>query len=293
VKSEVYGKGRIEYSTFDAPLKTVDVLRLSFAPNGIRADDHPLRARRDLKANGYTVKRLPNGDALVTIRHDGAKHIVVSGKDPQRALDDSALDFSGAWREEAATVRLRQGRCHVTATAGAKMTAQFEGHQVRLIGRADPSGGLADVFLDGQKQLVPIDCWNPTPRSQQVLYYRNGLAAGPHTLKVVARGEQNPYARGSRVYLDGIQFSTATGAHHFPSGQGPTETQRMIFGYTGREDWRDAHGHSWRPATEFVTRLAGGKDSGAQGWWTNATDEPIHGTADPELHRYGVHAKDF
>lgn len=54
--------------------------------------------------------------------------------------------------------------------------------------------------------------------------YRNGLAAGPHTLKVVARKAQNPYARGTRVYLDGLQFSTATGAHHFPSGQGPTET---------------------------------------------------------------------
>lgn len=67
----------------------------------------------------------------------------------------------------------------------------------------------------------------------------------------------------------------------------------MIFGYTGRTDWRDSRGHSWRPATEFVTRLAGGKDSVAQCWWTNATDEPIRGTADPELYRYGVHATDF
>ena len=85
----------LEYSTFDAPVKTVDVLRLAFAPKEIRGDDRPLRVRRDLKANGYTVKQLPNGDALVTIRHDGAKRILVTGKDPQRVVDDLALDFSG------------------------------------------------------------------------------------------------------------------------------------------------------------------------------------------------------
>lgn len=185
------------------------------------------------------------------------------------------------------------GRCHVAESAGATLTAQFEGNQVRLIGRADPQGGLADVFLDGEKQLAPIDCWNPSPRSQQVLYYRNGLAAGAHTLKIVARGDKNPYASGTRVYVDGIQFSKATGAHHFPSGKGPTETQRMIFGYTGRMDLRDTRGHFWRPATEFVTRLASLKDSVRECWWTHATDEPIRGTADPELYRYGVHATNF
>ena len=295
VTSVVYDAGRIEYSTFDAPAESVDVLRLAFAPKEIRAGDRPLRACRDLKANGYTVKRLPNGDALATIRHDGAKHILVTGNDPQRALDDSALDFRGAWREEAdaPVAAHRPGRSRVTESMGATMTAQFEGNQVRLIGRTDPQGGLADVFLDGEKQLVPIDCWNPSPRSQQVLYYRNGLTAGPHTLKVMARGAQDPYASSTRVYVDGIQFSTATGAHHFPSGQGPKETQRMIFGYTGRKDLRDSSGHSWRPATEFVTRLASLKDSVAQCWWTNAADEPIRGTADPELYRYGVHASDF
>ena len=106
VTSVVYGAGRIEYSTFDAPTETVDVLRLAFAPKEIRADDRPLRSRRDLKANGYSVKRLPNGDTLVRIRHDGAKRIVVTGKDPQRSVDDSALVFSGAWREEAGAAAL-------------------------------------------------------------------------------------------------------------------------------------------------------------------------------------------
>ena len=52
-------------------------------------------------------------------------------------------------------------------------------------------------------------------------------------------------------------------------------------------------GHSWRPGTEVVTRLAAGRDTVAACWWTNAVAEPITGTPDPELYRYGYHARDF
>jgi hypothetical protein len=67
----------------------------------------------------------------------------------------------------------------------------------------------------------------------------------------------------------------------------------MIFGYTAREDFRDSQGRLWRPATEFVTRIGAGKDSVAECWWTVSTTNTIAGTPDPDLYRYGVHARDF
>jgi len=97
VKSVCYGDGDITYSTFDAPPETVDVLRLAFVPQEITADERALRERQDLSANGYTVKKLSNGDAIVHVRHDGATRIRVRGEDPQRVLDGSALTFDGAW----------------------------------------------------------------------------------------------------------------------------------------------------------------------------------------------------
>lgn len=292
VNSIRYGAGQIEYSTFDAPMETIDVLRLSFVPKQITADERKLHQRHDLSANGYTVKKLSNGDAIVQIRHDGATKVTVRGKDPQVVLDDNALDWDGAW-ESQQDAGAFGGKLRVATTNGATMSVTFKGNQVRLIGRADLFGGEADVFVDGIKQLVPIDCWNPTPRDQQVLYYKNGLSSGPHSLQVVARGTKNPYSQSNCVYVDAVQFSAAGGVCNFSSDVGPTASQRMILGYASRQDYRDTHGRIWRPGTEVVTRVGTGRDTVHDCWWTNAVTESIAGTTDPEIYQYGYHAKDF
>ena len=60
----------------------MEVLRLSFAPKEITADGRALRRRHDLKANGYTVRKLSNGDTIVQVRHDGARRVTVSRQRP-------------------------------------------------------------------------------------------------------------------------------------------------------------------------------------------------------------------
>ncbi len=284
VNAIVYGLGAISYSTFDAPPETMDVLRLSFAPETITADGRKLRSLHDLASNGFTVKKLSNGDAVVQIRHDGARKIVITGQDPQTVLDAAALRYEGNWTKD------KEAFC--ASEKDASVMATFNGNQIRLIGRAGPFGGRAEVFLDGAKQLVPIDFWNPRERAGQIVYYKNGLEAGEHSLRMVALGTRNPYSRGDCVYVNGVQFSTESKVDHFPSGTGPTGPQRMIFGYTGREDYRDSKGGLWRPATEVITRFGNGIDTLARGWWTKAA-EKITGTQEPELYRYGLHGDDF
>jgi len=119
------------------------------------------------------------------------------------------------------------------------------------------------------------------------------LAQGAHTLKVAARGAHNPYAQGNRVGVEAVQFSAADGAHSYPAGTGPTQSQRMIFGYVGRSDYRDAQGHAWRPATELVTRAGTGADSVEASWWHAPASSAIGNTSEPELYRYGVHGSEF
>jgi len=67
----------------------------------------------------------------------------------------------------------------------------------------------------------------------------------------------------------------------------------MVFGYTGREDLVDSEGRSWRPGTEFVVLLGALRDPVVDALWTAPAPGPVAGAADPDLYRYGIHARDF
>jgi hypothetical protein len=261
------------------------------APDGrlhgqIRADEALLRLRPSLEANGYTIRDLSQGDCIVTIRHDGQRRIVIEGPDPQAARPAADMVFEGNWKPVEGTRRS-------TSSPGAAVEHRFTGNQVRLIGRVGPDGGLADVFLDGVKQQVPVDCWNPLPRSAQVLYYRNGLPEGEHTLRIIVRGAGNAVSKGSSVSIDEIQWSAATGDAGYGADGGPKDTQRMICGYSGRTDYIDSRGDAWRPCTEWVSRLGFMADVVQKAWWTNRRRLEVGNTPDPELYRYGIHAPEF
>jgi hypothetical protein len=157
----------------------------------------------------------------------------------------------------------------------------------------DLSGGLADVYIDDMKQLCGIDYWNPYTLRQQVLYYRSGLSNGRHTLRIAALGKGNPRSTGANISIDAIQFSAATGDAGFGEGGGPTDTQRWIFGYPGREDYVDSQKNSWRPATEVVIRVGEKTDPVEACWYITPRRLAVAGTKDPVLYRHGMHGKDF
>ena len=215
VRSVRYGKGRVAYSAYDASAPSEDVLRLAFRPKSILADGAALQEKATLSENGYRIQALSNGDCLATIRHDGCRDVVVEGDDPQQTAEDDRLQYQGPWTI-LDTPEASGGRLHAVSQAGASASFEFTGNQVRLVGRADPSGGKADVYLDGVRQLAGVDFWCPEPRDQQILCYKNGLSQGSHTLKLVALGTKNPLARGgestSMPYSGRLRRATAASA---------------------------------------------------------------------------------
>jgi hypothetical protein len=287
-----YEKGKITYKTFDSLAPTEDVLRLAFAPKSITADGRSLSKSETLSENGFTVKPLANGDSIVTIRRDGCKTIVVEGDDPQEVIQDTQLQYEGPWTVQESP-DASGGKFHVADVAGASVSYEFEGNQVRLIGRADQQGGRADVYLDGVKQLCGIDFWSPIPHDQQVLCIKNGLPQGKHTLTIVASGTKNYYAKGTRVYVDSLQWSAAQGESGLGEASGPADAQRVIFGYVKRKDYVDSNGNPWRPASEYIMRLGYLADLEPLACWTEPKIQEVSDTKDAELYRYGVHGKDF
>ena len=215
-------RDKSRYRTYDAPAPSEDVLRLAFLPKSVSADGKPLPQREKLSENGYTLKPLSNGDCIVTVRHDGCCNVLIEGDDPQEMAEDDRLQYEGTWTTQESP-DASGGKLHVAEAAGASASFEFTGNQVRLVGRADPHGGKADVYLDGVKQLCGIDFWCPQARHQQILCYKNGLTQGKHTLKIVALGAKNPRADGTRVYVDAVQWSAAQGEAGFGEGGGPAD----------------------------------------------------------------------
>ena len=109
----------------------------------------------------------------------------------------------------------------------------------------------------------------------------------------MAQGAKNPRSQGENVYPDAVQWSRATGDTGFGEGEGPRNSQRLIFGFTGRRDYVDSAGNTWKPGCEFVVRSGPNTDSVAASWWTKPMEGSIAGTADPELYRYGIHAHEL
>ncbi len=291
IRQITYQAGHISYSTFDSPDGTIDLLRLSFCPTEVQADGKPLFQRDALDANGYTLEPLADGDCIVVIRHDGATRIEIRGRDPQIQVAAGALTRTGDWvisnepSEEFPAIS--------SDTQGAIWSQQFHGNQVRLLGQYLPEGGKAEVYLDGVKQLVGIDCWGPEVRGSQILYYRSGLSDGTHELRVEVKGEKNPLSQGDRVILSALQSSDESGKRKTSSHGGPVSPQRMILGYTSREDYKDTQGNTWRPCTEWIVRTGIGADPVLSNWWAQPRRLSVANTPDPELYRYGAHAPDF
>jgi len=77
VQKIAYGERTVRYSTFDR--SGAEVLRLNFKPGRVTAGDAALRERDNLAGEGYTVRRLTDGDYVVRIRHEQSNEVSLTG----------------------------------------------------------------------------------------------------------------------------------------------------------------------------------------------------------------------
>jgi hypothetical protein len=107
------------------------------------------------------------------------------------SVDDPRWTFRGAWEQ----VRSGSGnwgwRARQTGAAGAEASIQFEGTGVILGGSYLPSGGVADIYLDGElHRTVDVYSDEDARKSHEAVWHAFGLGDGEHSLRVVVRGER-------------------------------------------------------------------------------------------------------
>jgi hypothetical protein len=113
------------------------------------------------------------------------------------SASDDEFQFEGEWRED------RRGR--IAETKGAAAKVAFEGSGAILVGPYLPTGGKADIFLDGKlHRTVDVYPDETEPKNGESVWHAFGLKNGKHELRVVVRGENFEGSKGSEVGITAL-----------------------------------------------------------------------------------------
>jgi N-acetylneuraminic acid mutarotase len=135
----------------------------------------------------------------------GATGSYATGSEQQinvRQEHGSGFRYTGSWTVDSKSGYSGGSARHASA-AGASVSLSFNGTSVAWVAGRGPNRGRARVQLDGVV-VATIDLYAPTSRTRQIVFARNSLTPGLHTLRIVTAGTRNGVSTGTRVDLDAV-----------------------------------------------------------------------------------------
>ena len=135
---------------------------------------------------------------------------------PDAKVDDRdpRVRYVGTWIPAAADDRSYRGTEMYSNKAGDYVEFTFEGTGVCWIGARDMIDGKADVYIDGIREAseVNLHCGMGHGASrgeeniyQQVLYSKEGLERGTHTIRIVVTGKKARASNNVFVSVDAFE----------------------------------------------------------------------------------------
>jgi hypothetical protein len=117
------------------------------------------------------------------------------------AFDDTRWAWKGKWITQKDSDRRGTPRDNrSTSENGAEASILFEGSGAIVVGPYLPTGGRADVFLDGKlDRTVDVYSDEENKKFGEAIWHTFGLAPGKHTVRLVAKGEPYPGSKGSEI----------------------------------------------------------------------------------------------
>jgi hypothetical protein len=113
------------------------------------------------------------------------------------AVSDPRWNFQGPWRS--------QGQVRTANQKGAAALISFEGTGAILCGPLLPSGGKADVFLNGDlDSTVDVYPDEDSAKPSEALWHIFGLSKGKHTIALVVKGEPYPGSKGADIAIEDL-----------------------------------------------------------------------------------------
>jgi hypothetical protein len=114
-------------------------------------------------------------------------------------IDDSRWTWKGNWTGSTVQTR-RTIQRKISAEKGAEVSIDFEGTGAVLVGPYLPTGGKADVYLDGKlDRTVDVYPDEDRPKQGESVWHAFGLKNAKHTVRLVVRGEPYPGSKGADI----------------------------------------------------------------------------------------------
>jgi lysozyme len=98
----------------------------------------------------------------------------------------AGVSYSGTWRS-VLTSTASGGSLRYSASRGAAANYLFYGSGVAWVAARGPSRGAAYVYVDGV-YVGTVNLWASTNRSRTIMFARNWVSSGTHTLRIVVAG---------------------------------------------------------------------------------------------------------
>lgn len=121
---------------------------------------------------------------------------------------DRRWTWKGEWRTEWDDRRKKYGyqaEIRLAAKRGAELTIPFEGSGAILTGPYLPTGGRADVYLDGKlDRTVDVYPDEDAAKRTEVVWHAFGLKKGRHVLCLVVRGEPFGDSKGTEIGVEDL-----------------------------------------------------------------------------------------
>ena len=121
-------------------------------------------------------------------------------------VSDTRWEWKGAWERHLITDRRGtdwEGK--VASTGGAEATISFEGTGAIVTGPYLPTGGTAEVYLDGKlHKNVDVYPDEDSRKYGDAVWHAFGLDNTSHTVRVVVLGEPYEGSKGSDVILENL-----------------------------------------------------------------------------------------
>ena len=123
----------------------------------------------------------------------------------QILFNDERWQWQGDWQDRTLKIWRYQHNSKFSKSRGAEASINFEGTGAVITGILLPSGGLADIYLDGKfSRTIDVYPDEDNAKPKESLWHEFGLEDTQHTLRLVVRGEPYQESKGSEISISSL-----------------------------------------------------------------------------------------